>query len=113
MPRLTKIYTRQGDSGTTSLDSKQRVPKDALRVAAYGTVDEPNSQPDTAVAVALAPRLMQTLPTIQNEFFHLGSDLAFIEEDKHLNRLSDLLFGMARYENHQRGVPEPLWNTLA
>ncbi len=185
MPRLTTIYTRKGDSGETSLGGGQRVPKDSARVAAYGTVDELNSVIGVAVAHGLVPRLMEILPVIQNELFHLGSDLAFREEDKqtyqlpqiedrhvqqleewidelneivgplqnfilpggsigaaqlhvartichraerdaltlereepiggyvlpYLNRLSDLLFVMARYENHQRGVAEPLWNS--
>ncbi len=187
MPRLTKIYTRKGDDGTTGLGGGQRVPKDSLRVHAYGTVDELNSAIGVAVAGGLSPRLAEMLPVIQNELFHLGSDLCFIEEDKltykipqieerhvtrleawidelnevvgplenfilpggtlgsahlhlarticrraerdvtrlqheestgahvtgYLNRLSDLLFVMARYENNQRGVPEPLWDTLA
>jgi cob(I)alamin adenosyltransferase len=183
MPRLTKIYTKTGDKGTTALGGGQRVPKDALRVEAYGTVDELNSQIGIALAVGLCPRLQAVLPVIQNELFDLGSDLCFYEEDKakyqlpelgpknvkrleklidellavvgplqnfilpggslgsaqlqvtrtvcrraervvttlareeaiganvlvYLNRLSDALFVMARYENHERGIPEPLW----
>jgi len=185
MPRLTKIYTRTGDDGTTALGSKQRVPKESPRVSSYGTVDELNSAIGVAVAYGLSPRLMETLPEIQNELFHLGSDLCFTEEDKmkwqipqlearhveklealideinksvgplenfilpggspgaanlhlarticrraerdvttltrieligawvlpYLNRLSDLLFVMARFENKERQVPEPLWDT--
>lgn len=189
MPRITKIYTRKGDDGTTSLGSRERVPKDALRVAAYGTVDELNSLIGVAVASGLCARLMAILPVIQNELFHLGSDLSFYADDKaqygipqiearhvaqleawidemsavvgslenfilpggsagsahlhvartvcrraereaitlareepeevnpqvihYLNRLSDALFVMARLENHERGIAEPLWNTLA
>ncbi|MEZ4860726.1 MAG: cob(I)yrinic acid a,c-diamide adenosyltransferase [Caldilineaceae bacterium] len=183
MPRLTKIYTRGGDQGMTSLGGGQRVAKDDLRVAVYGTVDELNSQIGLALAGGLCERLTQELPHIQNELFDLGSDLCFREEDKgkwsipqiearhveklealideltavvgplqnfilpggclgaaqlhvartvcrraeraaatlareegvgahvlsYLNRLSDALFVMARFENHQRGVPEPLW----
>lgn len=185
MPRLTKIYTRGGDQGLTALGSGTRVAKDALRVQAYGTADELNSQLGVAVAGGLCERLATLLPTIQNELFHLGSDLCFTEEDKrkyniplieerhvtalevvideltavvgplenfilpggslgaaqlhvarticrraerevvtlgreeaigpyvlqYLNRLSDALFVMARYENHMRGMPEPLWNS--
>lgn len=187
MPRLTKIYTRKGDGGDTALGGGQRVPKDSLRVEAYGTVDELNSVIGVALAGGLCERLTAVLPVIQNELFHLGSDLCFVEEDKvkyalpeiaerhvlvleglidemtavvgplenfilpggtigsaqlhvartvcrraerivttlakeeaiggfvlaYLNRLSDALFVMARYENHQRGVAEPLWDTLA
>ena len=50
MPRLTKIYTRTGDAGQTSLSGGQRVAKDSLRVAAYGTVDELNACLGVAVA---------------------------------------------------------------
>ena len=82
MPRLTKIYTRKGDDGTTALGSRQRVPKESPRVASYGTVDELNSVIGIALAHGLAPRLAEALPVIQNELFHLGSDLCFTEEDK-------------------------------
>lgn len=183
MPRLTKIYTKGGDKGTTALGGGQRVPKDDLRVAAYGTVDELNSVIGVALAMGLVERLAEELVPIQNELFDLGSDLCFLEEDKgkwpipqvelrhvqkleklideftavvgslenfilpggtlgaaqlhvartvcrraerdvatlareqrvgehvisYLNRLSDALFVMARFENHQRGVAEPLW----
>lgn len=183
MPRLTKIYTKTGDTGTTALGGGQRVPKDALRVGVYGTVDELNSQIGVALALGLTPLLDGALRTIQNELFDLGSDLCFLEEDKakwplpqiaarhieqlerlldemqatvgplgnfilpggspgaaqlhvartvcrraerevatlaraegigpfvlaYLNRLSDALFVMARYENYTRGVAEPLW----
>ena len=77
MPKITKIYTRTGDQGTTVLGSRERVSKDALRVAAYGDVDELNSVIGVALAMDLAPDLARTLQRIQNELFHLGSDLAF------------------------------------
>jgi cob(I)alamin adenosyltransferase len=169
------------------LGGGQRVPKDSLRVEAYGTVDELNSHIGLALAHGLSPRLAEVLPVIQNELFHLGSNLAFREEDKtkyklpqidqrhidklealidelnaivgplenfilpggsigaaqlhvartvcrraertasalarkepigqfvirYLNRLSDALFVMARYENKQRGIDEPLWDARA
>ena len=182
---MTRIYTRKGDDGTTGLGGGQRIAKDALRVATYGTVDELNSVIGLALAGGLVPRLCEVLPIVQNELFHLGSDLCFLEDDKsafkipqmearhvealerlmdelngivgpienfvlpggtpgaahlhvartvcrraereavalaraekigtfvipYLNRLSDALFIMARYENHQRGVPEPVWDS--
>jgi cob(I)alamin adenosyltransferase len=187
MPRITRVYTRTGDDGTTGLGGGQRVPKDSLRVEAYGTVDELNSQLGVARAMGLAERLERALAAIQNELFHLGSDLCILEEDKqrfpvpqiearhvdalealmdelsasmqplenfilpggapgaaqlhvarticrraerdvialgreeptgafvvkYLNRLSDALFVMARYENHTRGVPDVLWDSRA
>ena len=82
MPKLTKIYTRTGDAGTTALGGGQRVPKDHLRVQVYGTVDETNSHLGLAVAAGVCDRLAQVLPDIQNQLFDLGSDLCFLEEDK-------------------------------
>ncbi|MCW5876789.1 MAG: cob(I)yrinic acid a,c-diamide adenosyltransferase [Anaerolineales bacterium] len=187
MPRLTKIYTRTGDDGSTALGTRQRVPKDHPRVRAYGAVDELNSLLGVALAQGLDARLAETLPPVQNLLFHLGAELSFPAEEgaefnlphidaKHiqsleelidklnaqlgplenfilpggspgaaalqlaravcrraerrlvtlgreetvrpealgyLNRLSDALFVMARYENKQKGVAEPLWDTQA
>ena len=187
MPRLTKIYTRAGDDGTTGLGGGQRVPKDALRVEAYGTVDELNSVLGVARAHGLEPSLDASLRRIQNELFNLGSDLCLPESDKaarpvpriearhvealeaaidrmvgelgplanfilpggtlgaaqlhhartvcrrserlvvglmrdesvgphvlaYLNRLSDALFVMARWENRYRGTEDPIWDTKA
>ncbi len=185
MPRLTKIYTKKGDFGETSLAGGQRVAKESRRIQAYGTVDELNSQIGVALAFGLCDLLTAVLPGIQNELFNLGSDLAFLEEDKqkydlpeigqvhvekieslidelnevvgplenfilpggtlgaaqlhvartvcrraerdvialsreepvgefvipYLNRLSDALFVMSRYENNQAGKAEPLWDS--
>jgi len=74
--RLSKIYTRTGDDGTTGLGDGSRVPKDSLRVEAYGTVDELNS----ALGVLLAlPNLPQDatacLTEVQQELFDLGGEL--------------------------------------
>ena len=51
MVTLTKIYTRQGDAGLTSLGAGRKVPKNSLRVQSYGTVDELNSQIGVAIAL--------------------------------------------------------------
>jgi cob(I)alamin adenosyltransferase len=183
MPRLTKIYTRTGDEGMTSLGGGQRVSKASLRVQVMGSVDELNSQLGVALAVGLSDYLSPVVSQIQNVLFDLGTDFCFLEEDKatiplpkiedrhvsdlealidelnavlgpldnfilpggslasahlhvartisrraereatalareedisgnaiaYLNRLSDALFVMARYENHVTGVEEPLW----
>jgi len=187
MPRITKIYTRSGDDGTTNLGGGQRVPKSSPRVAAYGDVDELNSLIGQALTAGLAPEIEQILGGIQNELFNLGSDLCFLEEDKatlklpkiekrhvraleeildrmteklgplenfvlpggspgaallhvaravcrraerslvalaatepvgewalrYLNRLSDALFVMARYENRHRDRSEVFWDSRA
>lgn len=187
MPRITRVYTRTGDDGTTGLGGGQRVPKDSPRIEAYGTVDELISAVGIAVALGLHPRLAESLARIQNELFNVGSDLCILEEDKketpvpvieqrhvdaleslmdelaaalaplenfilpggspgaaqlhvartvcrraerlvialarlepvgplvvkYLNRLSDALFVMARYENLKRGIPDVLWDSRA
>lgn len=82
MPRITQVYTRTGDDGTTGLGGGQRVPKDSLRIDCYGTVDELNSVIGVAVAHGVCERLTSAFTVIQNELFHLGSDLCILEEDK-------------------------------
>ena len=71
--RLTRIYTRGGDAGETSLGDGSRVAKTDPRVEAVGQVDELNSLVGWALATARAPEL---LLRIQNELFDLGADLA-------------------------------------
>jgi cob(I)alamin adenosyltransferase len=82
VPRLTKIYTRTGDDGTTALGSGGRLSKDALRVDCYGTVDELNSALGAARAAGLPPAFDEPLARIQNELFHLGADLCVPEPEK-------------------------------
>ena len=74
MVRLTRIYTRGGDAGDTSLGDGVRVPKHALRVAAYGTVDEANAAIGIARLHANAES-DEMLGRIQNDLFDLGADL--------------------------------------
>lgn len=73
--RLSKIYTRTGDDGTTGLGDGTRVPKDDARVEAYGTVDELNSVIGMLLAEKLPDGVKECLPRIQNELFDLGSEL--------------------------------------
>jgi cob(I)alamin adenosyltransferase len=82
MPKITRVYPRTGDDGTTGLGGGQRVPKDSMRIAAFGTVDELNSHIGSALAAGLNDAIAGPLRTIQNELFHLGSDLCVLEEDK-------------------------------
>ncbi len=74
MVRLTRIYTRGGDRGETSLGDGSRVPKHALRVAAFGTVDEANAAIGLARLHADAD-MDAMLGRIQNDLFDLGADL--------------------------------------
>jgi cob(I)alamin adenosyltransferase len=71
-----KIYTKTGDSGDTSLFGGQRVPKDALRIEAYGTVDELNSMLGIVRADNQDAEIDRILSEIQNQLFALGADLA-------------------------------------
>ena len=178
-----KIYTKTGDTGMTSLFGGGRVQKDAVRIEAYGTVDELNATVGVVRAHKPSQKVDEMLTIIQNELFVLGSDLATphdsrVEIDRispemsirleswideldtdleplryfvlpggsvtasflhvsrtvcrraercvvtaqnietisndvivYLNRLSDLLFVMSRYENHVSQTPEVRWIT--
>lgn len=179
-----KIYTRTGDRGDTSLYGGQRVPKDALRIEAYGTIDELNSVLGTVRADNTDEEIDSILSQVQHRLFELGADLAtprstskkrikrFEPEDAkpiekiidalgehlkplrsfvlpggspvaarihfarticrraertvvrlsrneeigegitvYLNRLSDMLFVLARYANHVGKVPETKWKS--
>jgi cob(I)alamin adenosyltransferase len=81
--RLTRIYTRGGDKGETSLGDGSRVAKTDPRVVAYGAVDELNSALGLALAGDIDPALREPLERIQNDLFDLGSDLSvpFAEGD--------------------------------
>ncbi|SMH48416.1 cob(I)yrinic acid a,c-diamide adenosyltransferase [Maritimibacter sp. HL-12] len=72
---LNKIYTRTGDAGETALSNGTRVPKHALRVAAYGTVDETNATIGLARLHATG-EIDARLALIQNDLFDLGADLS-------------------------------------
>jgi cob(I)alamin adenosyltransferase len=90
MPKLTRIYTRTGDNGTTGLVGGQRVKKNALRIETYGTVDELSSAIGIARSalrpllgpMARAARLDAWLAWTQDALFNLGSDLATLPKDR-------------------------------
>ena len=174
--RLSKIYTRTGDDGSTGLGDGSRTSKDHARVEAYGTVDELNSALGLLLTETLPPEICDALATIQHELFDLGGELCIpgrvaIRDDQvtrlettldalnadlaplkefilpggtrsaalahlarticrraerrivtlarhdnvnplsvhYVNRLSDLLFVMARYLNVAAGARETLW----
>jgi cob(I)alamin adenosyltransferase len=85
MVRLTRIYTRGGDKGDTSLGDGSRVPKQALRVEAYGTVDEANAAIGLARLHLVSGSDMEAdamLARIQNDLFDLGADLCTPEDGR-------------------------------
>lgn len=83
MVKLNKIYTRTGDDGTTGLGDGARVPKNALRVEAFGTVDEANAAIGLARLTADAA-CDAILSRIQNDLFDLGADLCTPDRGKDL-----------------------------
>jgi len=73
--RLSKIYTRTGDKGTTGLGDGSRVDKDSLRVETFGTVDELNSLVGLVLASDLNDKVRACLTRTQHELFDLGGEL--------------------------------------
>jgi cob(I)alamin adenosyltransferase len=96
--RLSKIYTRTGDDGTTGLGNGERIAKESLRVEAYGTVDEANSAIGVVLAVAGLPApVAGCLTEIQHDLFDLGGELCIpghrMITPKHVERLEAALDG--------------------
>ena len=94
--RLSKIYTRTGDDGTTGLGDGTRVPKDGPRVEAYGTVDELNSTIGVLLAVrGLPEKAIACLTEIQHELFDMGGELCIpghtVITESHVTRLEETL----------------------
>lgn len=73
--RLSKIYTKTGDDGSTGLGDGSRVGKDSLRVTAYGTVDELNSAIGVVLATELPDAVRDGLIAVQHQLFDLGGEL--------------------------------------
>jgi cob(I)alamin adenosyltransferase len=94
--RLSKIYTRTGDDGSTGLGDGSRVAKDSLRVEAYGTVDELNSTIGMVLACdGVDDAVRETLTQVQHELFDLGGELCIpgmaMIEDADITRLETSL----------------------
>ena len=85
MIKLDKIYTRGGDTGTTSLGNGERVKKDSLRVKSYGEVDEINAIIGVVICFC-SNQLKKTLKKIQNELFDIGADLCMPQKKKSMNQ---------------------------
>ena len=73
--RLSKIYTRTGDDGSTGLGDGSRTGKDSARVNAYGTVDEANSCIGVVLATTVPDDIRRLLTTVQHQLFDLGGEL--------------------------------------
>jgi cob(I)alamin adenosyltransferase len=80
--RLTRIYTRGGDAGETSLGDGSRVSKLDVRIAAFGTVDEVNAAVGLVLSGDCPEKMRPVLERVQNELFDLGADLSVPIEDK-------------------------------
>ena len=93
--RLSKIYTRTGDDGTTGLGDGSRTQKDSLRVEAYGTVDELNSTIGLLIAGLEQESIQSVLLDIQHDLFDLGGELCVpgmeMILDRHIDRLESEL----------------------
>jgi len=81
--RLSKIYTRTGDDGSTGLGDGQRIAKDSIRIEAIGTVDEANSTIGAILAATadLPERIRSCLITVQHDLFDLGGELSIPGHD--------------------------------
>ncbi len=96
--RLSKIYTRTGDDGTTGLGDGSRVAKDSTRVEAYGTVDEANSAIGVVLSESGIPSdVVECLTQVQHDLFDLGGELcipgARAIQAEHVERLERDLDG--------------------
>ena len=87
--RLTRIYTRAGDAGETSLGDGSRVPKTDPRIEAYGAVDELNSLLGLVLSGDLPDEFRPWLEQVQNDLFDLGADLSVpLEDDRERLRVT-------------------------
>jgi cob(I)alamin adenosyltransferase len=93
--RLSRIYTRTGDTGTTGLGDGSRVAKDSPRIEAVGAVDELNSQIGVLLAEALPEAISKGLTEVQHDLFDLGGELSIpgytAIAEAHVSRLEEAL----------------------
>ncbi len=108
--RLTRIYTRGGDAGETSLGDMSRVPKTHPLLAAYGTSDELNAHLGLVLAGGVPDALVAPLQRIQNELFDLGADLAVpftADNEGRLRVTQEQIDGLeALCDRFNEGLPE-------
>ncbi|HZR96507.1 MAG TPA: cob(I)yrinic acid a,c-diamide adenosyltransferase [Gaiellaceae bacterium] len=106
--RLTKIYTRGGDAGETSLGDGTRVSKLDPRIRAYGIVDELNSTLGVVLAGEVPAQLRPTLERLQNQLFDVGADLSVpFDDDERLRTTQQMIDWVEeRCDEHNAGLPE-------
>jgi cob(I)alamin adenosyltransferase len=107
--RLTRIYTRGGDAGETSLGDGSRASKLDPRIRAYGIVDELNSHIGIALAGDLPDALRAPLARVQNELFDVGADLSvpYSGTDERLRTTQPMIDGLeALCDEHNAALPE-------
>lgn len=83
MVRVTKVYTKTGDYGTTQLAAGKPIAKNSIRIATIGCIDELNAFLDWAHEAMTDEKLAAKALRIQNELFNLGAQLAVLPEDRH------------------------------
>jgi cob(I)alamin adenosyltransferase len=103
---VMKIYTKTGDQGSTGLFGGGRVPKDDIRVEAYGDVDELNAVLGVARSVEPLPRIDEVLVPIQRDLFAIGALLATPDRDKMAMHLQKARIDEARIGELERAIDE-------
>jgi cob(I)alamin adenosyltransferase len=101
-----KIYTRTGDQGSTGLFGGGRVPKDDIRVEAYGDVDELNAVIGVARSVEMMPRIDEVLVPIQRDLFAIGALLATPDRDKMAQHLEKARIDEGRIAELERAIDQ-------
>lgn len=91
MPKKSKLYTRQGDRGETSLFGGERVPKDHLRVEAYGQLDHLSATLGLLVVSLADDEIAAELRQAQNDLFDLGAELATPPDSRLQHKLPQLI----------------------
>src|SRR6478672_483606 len=101
-----KIYTKTGDTGDTGLFGGGRVPKDDVRVEAYGDVDELNAVIGVARSVEMMPRIDEVLVPIQRDLFAIVADLATPDRDKMAQHLEKARIDEGRIAELERAIDQ-------
>ena len=101
-----KIYTRTGDAGQTGLFGGGRVPKDDIRVVAYGDVDELNAVIGMARCIEMMPRIDEVLVPVQRDLFAIGALLATPDRDKMASHLEKARIDEGRIAELERAIDD-------